>query len=205
MHVSVDASGSMVGIKWYKTLTVLVAICKAASMIDNLNISVSFRTSVRARTNTEIPYILIAYDSKKDKFSKILTHFKYLCPGNTTPEGLTYEALLDVLPVKSPEEDLFFLNISDGVPWFETICDDGFKLLYRDQVSVKHTKNQVKKIREKGYEILSYFINSGEDENINSNPKQFREMYGKNSVFIDVNNITEICKTMNALFLKKTS
>ena len=45
LHISVDASGSMGGDKWTNTMTAVVAICKAASMISGLDVVVSFRTT----------------------------------------------------------------------------------------------------------------------------------------------------------------
>ena len=45
LHISVDASGSMGGDKWTNTMTAVVAICKAASMISGLDVVVVFRTT----------------------------------------------------------------------------------------------------------------------------------------------------------------
>ena len=45
LHITVDASSSMTGEKWYKTMTAVVVICKAASMVDNVHVTVSFRTT----------------------------------------------------------------------------------------------------------------------------------------------------------------
>src|SRR6056300_1633579 len=61
LHISIDASGSMNGEKWSKTLTNVVALCKAVDMIQNLSIQVSFRT-----TSNNLPYIVMAYDSRTD-------------------------------------------------------------------------------------------------------------------------------------------
>jgi hypothetical protein len=58
LHISVDASGSMGGDKWRKTMINVVALAKAVDMIPNLNIQISFRT-----TTGELPYIVLAYDS----------------------------------------------------------------------------------------------------------------------------------------------
>ena len=45
LHISVDASGSMSGDKWNNTMTSVVAICKAASMIQNVDVVVSIRST----------------------------------------------------------------------------------------------------------------------------------------------------------------
>ena len=75
LHISVDASGSMSGDKWDTTMTSVVAICKAASMIQNVDVVVSFRsthdTGGRGRRSGDKPLILIAYDSRVDKFNKV--------------------------------------------------------------------------------------------------------------------------------------
>jgi len=46
LHISVDASGSMGGSKWRKTMVNIVALAKAVDMIPNLNIQISFRTTL---------------------------------------------------------------------------------------------------------------------------------------------------------------
>jgi hypothetical protein len=71
-----------------------------------------------------------------------------------------------------------------------------------NEVGVSHTKTQVQKIRRKGVEILSYFICSSENDQLKNN---FYKMYGSSSKFIDVENIVDLAKTMNNLFLTKTN
>jgi hypothetical protein len=85
LHISVDASGSMGGDKWRKTMINVVALAKAVDMIPNLNIQISFRT-----TTGELPYIVLAYDSRVDKFIKVKQLFGYLGASGTTPEGLCF-------------------------------------------------------------------------------------------------------------------
>ena len=47
LHISVDASSSMSGDKWRKTMTNVVAICKAVDMISNLNVQGYFQMYFR--------------------------------------------------------------------------------------------------------------------------------------------------------------
>jgi hypothetical protein len=70
----------------------------------------------------------------------------------------------------------------------------------------------VDKIRRHGVEILSYFIETSyfHDETKPSKDKEndplrkdFRKMYGPTAKFINVENIMDLAKTMNELFLKK--
>ena len=68
LHISVDASGSMGGDKWKNTMTAVVAICKASSMISGLDVVVSFRTTHYANGRNGQPLVAIGYDSRVDKF-----------------------------------------------------------------------------------------------------------------------------------------
>lgn len=199
IHISVDASSSMVGKKWQKTITSVVAICKAASMISNIKVSVSFRTTLRS-ASSEVPYVVMAYDSTKDSITKVINQFKYLSPANTTPEGLAFEAILTNLPQQKLGEDRYFLNFSDGQPCFQL---NRGSTLYMGDPAVEHTRQQVQSIRQLGYKILSYFIESDGENLSESLEKDFRKMYGKDAAFVDVNNVVKISNTMNAMFLKK--
>ena len=210
----------MNGEKWYKTMTSVVAICKAASMIDNIHITVSFRAT-QVSGNTQLPYIILAYDSKVDKFSKIRTLFPYLIPNGYTPEGLAFSAIMNLFEGITPdEEDRFFLNLSDGEPCFVLNSPEtGVTVQYMNEVGVSHTKSQVDKIRRFGVQILSYFIENSfktkrtpeEEANyqkqLESSPlrKDFRRMYGSSSKFIDVNSIVDLATTINGLFLAKAN
>ena len=112
LHISVDASSSMGGDKWKKTMTNVVAICKAVDMISNLNVQVTFRC-----TTDNKPYIVMAYDSRVDKFSKVKQMFPGLGPNGTTPEGLCFEAIQkEFVPINN-DLDSYFLNLSDGQPY----------------------------------------------------------------------------------------
>ena len=216
LHITVDASSSMSGQKWYRTMTAVVAICKAASMVDNIHVTVSFRTT-QTSAGMMMPYVVLAYDSKVDKFSKIRTLFSYLVPNGCTPEGLAFGATMSLFEGITPdEEERYFLNLSDGEPFFTmTAPITGMALGYHGDTGANHTKTQVDKIRRLGVDILSYFIedeespvNMGKPIKANApidDPHRilFRKMYGKNSKFINVNSIVDLAKTINELFLTK--
>jgi hypothetical protein len=193
LHVSIDASGSMAGSKWSQTITNVVALCKAVDMIQNLSIQVSFRTTTRKG----LPYIVLAYDSRREKFSKVKEFFKYLTPNGTTPEGLTYEAILDKFIPAGNDFDSYFLNISDGEPFFELSG-----MSYYGSVAQLHTKKMMGMIEAMGIKTLSYFV-SDSSRVSDALKSAFTTMYGKGASFIDVTNISQISKTMNQLFLKK--
>ena len=119
LHISVDASGSMGGDKWRNTMTAVVAICKAASMISGLDVVVSFRTTHHSgNRGGGQPMVAIGYDSRVDKFRKIENLWPNLYAGGTTPEGLCYEAIMNDFVPSATNRDSYFLNFSDGMPMF---------------------------------------------------------------------------------------
>ena len=225
LHITVDASNSMSGAKWEKTMTAVVAICKAASMIDNVHITVSFRTT-QLSGPAQLPYVVMAYDSKVDKFSKIRTLFPYLIPAGCTPEGLAFGAIMNLFDEITPdEEDRFFLNLSDGEPYYILWAPEtGMTIAYQDDIGTTHTKTQVDKIRRHGVQILSYYIEDSypkkklkdmtpaeiklekeleKEREQSETRKDFRKMYGKNAQFIDVESIVDLARTINGLFLTR--
>ena len=192
LHVSIDASGSMNGGKWTNTMTNVVALCKAVDMIQNLSIQVTFRT-----TSGEIPYIVMAYDSRSDKFSKVKQMFPSLNVGGTTPEGLCFEAIMKNFLGSNNDMDSYFLNISDGEPYF-----GNNDLYYSGEPAYQHTRKMVKQIEGMGIQTLSYFVDDYVREG-DEPSKGFKIMYGKGAKLIDLKNVSQITKTMNGLFLQK--
>jgi hypothetical protein len=227
LHISVDSSGSMQSdYKWCPTMTCVVAICVAASMVENLEVSVSFRSTICTYSslgnNAELPYIVLAYDSKTDKISKVRQLFPYLCANGSTPEGLAFEAIAEefIIGKKTTEQDHYFLNISDGEPCYvirSHVNRYGVGFNYTGEVGALHTKLQIDKIRSHGVKVLSYFIQEENLRlpiiNINGNMRGknrqltlkelFDLMYGKDAQFIDVESVVEIARTINKLFLSK--
>jgi hypothetical protein len=191
LHISIDASSSMNGEKWKNTMINVVAMCKAVDMIPNLQVQVTFRC-----TQGEKPYIVMAYDSITEKFSKVKQMFGGLRPSGTTPEGLCFEAIMkSFIPINN-DMDSYFLNLSDGQPYF-----GGRGFYYSGDDAERHTGKMVKMIEGMGIKTLSYFIS---DYNVSGHDQRsFKTMYGKGAKFVDVTNLNQITKTMNQLFLSK--
>lgn len=192
LHISVDASSSMGGSKWEATMVNVVSICKAVDMIPNLNVQVTFRC-----TKNEKPYVVMAYDSRVDKFSKVKQMFPALGPNGTTPEGLCFEAIMkEFVPINN-DLDSYFLNLSDGQPYY-----GGPGFYYSGDSAERHTNKMVKMIEGMGIQTLAYFIgDSGYSSSYEE--KSFKNMYGKGAKMIDVQNVNQITKTLNQLFLQK--
>ena len=191
LHISVDASSSMGGSKWDATMVNTVAICKAVDMIPNLNVQVTFRC-----TQDNKPYIVMAYDSRVDKFSKVKQMFPGLGPNGTTPEGLCFEAIMKSFVPINNDLDSYFLNVSDGQPYY-----GGPGFYYSGDSAERHTNKMVKMIEGMGIRTLSYFIGDGYNDGYDA--RAFKNMYGKGAKMIDVQNVNQITKTLNQLFLQK--
>ena len=199
LHISVDASGSMGGKKWISTQTAVAAIAKACSMINNVDCVISYRSTQDSggrRGSGNNPLMLIAYDSRVDKISKVRDLFPLLQPSGTTPEGLCFEAIMKEIEPASKDKESYFLNFSDGMPMFSN--DD---IDYHNDTAINHTAKMVKEIRGRGVKILSYFIGDSWDRERSTTT--FKKMYGNDAEYVDVTSVLPIAKTMNRKFLEK--
>jgi len=197
LHISVDASGSMCGDKWNKAMTSAVAMIKASDMAGNIDVVVSIRTTHSPRgTNTDVPFIMVCYDSRVDKLIKVKNLFPALDVSGTTPEGLCFEAIQkDLIPGNSTQ-DSYFINFSDGQPYY-----GNGDIHYCGSTAEAHTRKMVGNMRAMGISVLSYFIGSSYDSGRDND--SFTNMYGKDAEFINATNMMQVAKTMNKKFLTK--
>ena len=191
LHISIDASGSMNGKKLTKAITSAVAMVKAAEMAGNIHVVVSFRW-----TSEDKPVVIICYDSRKDKITKITKLWKYINAGGTTPESLCYEALMKKWLGGVNGDDNYFINYSDGAPWF---TND--EIYYSGPSAEKHTQKMVKMMKNNGIKVSSYFVSEGYMSDSDRNT--FKTMYGNDANFINPTNMMEVAKSMNSKFLEK--
>ena len=201
LHISVDASGSMSGSKWTRTMKSVTAMVKAIDMIEGVDVVVSFRStqdnnSGRRGNSGNYPIMLIAYDSRKDSLVKVKTLWKTIRANGTTPEGLCYEAVMDEMVEGMKDRESYFLNFSDGMPMFSNDEVD-----YHHNTALNHTEKMVKEIRNRGIKVLSYYI--GDSYDSDRYMGDFKRMYGKDSQFVDVTSVTAVSRTMNKKFLEK--
>lgn len=202
LHISIDYSGSMSGDKLRKAITSTVAIVKACEMARNINVQVSIRSTDSGYRS--LPYIAVVYDSRKSNFRRFCKYMSILRANNTTPEGLCFEAIQKQLIPSTNDTDSYFLNFSDGEPCY-SINNGGDDIHYRGDAAAKHTRKQVKKMQEAGINTLSYFISDYSDARIKetSSWRLFEQCYGKGAKAVNVENMFEVAKTMNELFLTK--
>jgi hypothetical protein len=199
LHISIDASGSMSGDKWNKAMTSAVAMIKACDMAGNIDVVVSIRTTHSGRRyggGSDVPLIMVCYDSRTDKLVKVKNLFTSLEVSGTTPEGLCFEAIQkDLIPGNS-NQDSYFINFSDGQPYY-----GNNEISYCGKEAEAHTRKMCDKMRQMGISVLSYFI--GDDYSYESDRTSFTGMYGKDAEFINATNMMQVAKTMNKKFLEK--
>lgn len=198
IHLSIDASGSMGGNKFYKCLTVSTALAYVASKVKNIEVVITLRG------DSDIPMVAVVYDSRKDNFQKVRNMFPYLHPTGSTPEGLCFGATLDMVTECAGEYDVFFINFSDGEPG-TSVRRGNVYLSYGGNTAYDHTRRQVMAMREAGVKVMSYFITDYDVARVQymSAYVPFKKMYGEDAVFVNVQNITDVLRTLNKLLLKK--
>jgi hypothetical protein len=192
LHISLDASGSMSGGKWEKTLTMTMAIAKAAKSCTNLNVQVSLR---HTENRTDNPVVVMIYDSRKNPLQLLELALRASCTNSVTPEGLCYEAMIkrNLFVPTTSECDSYMINISDGYPGG---CGG-----YDGPKAWKHTRDQVTKLEGMGIKTLSFYV----VEHTNPGPvgEAFIQMYGaKNSASVGAKDMVGIAKAMNSKFLQ---
>ena len=203
LHVSIDGSGSMFGVKWNQTLINTIALGYISLHMNNIDLTISIRTTgkdlSKSSMTAHVPLLILAFNSKKHTMSDLrrLGHYKVK---GLTPEGMCLNALNEYIPNSSYYLDSYLINMSDGYPTFEK---QG-KFTYKGEEAILDTAKAVKNIKKKGVNILSYFIKTPttqtkEEELI----ENFQVMYGKEASFIDPKNMHEVTKTLNNLFLKQ--
>jgi hypothetical protein len=198
VHISIDASGSMGGKKWFNSIMSAVAIAQAASMTTGIRVQISTRGTACSFSGRDQCVTMYAYDSAHDKMNKIKTYFKYLNVYGCTPEGISFKSIQKDLIQDSKEDEVIFVNYSDGAPSHVY----GVPMQYNETVSsgVKYTKKVIGEFRENNIMIISYFISDTENHWAQSDKESFKYMYGIDSNYIDPVNMNQVAKSLNIKF-----
>ena len=197
LHLSLDASGSMGGKKWDNCMTVATALAYVSKKIQNIDVIITLRGE------SSMPVVAVVFDSRVDAFQKVRRLFPYFLPRGSTPEGLCFKATLDLITELSTTHDTYFINFSDGEPGY-SYRRKGIYHSYAGQMAIQHTRRQVNLIREAGVKVLSYFISeSAKPYTTHYDPPRsvFKKMYGEDAQMINVNNTTDVLRTLNKLLL----
>lgn len=188
LHLSIDGSGSMSGNNFLNSLKSAVAIAQMGSM-TNIDVQISLRVT-ETIGGTEFPIMWVVYDSRKDTMATIKKYFKFLDTCGSTPEGLCFDSIMKELPVGNDSLKTYFINYSDGEPYFKS---------YYGESALNHTRKQVNKMKENGYRVLSFFITDYSNSSVSSN---FKKMYGEDSRNIDPTSLPSLASTLQKMFIK---
>lgn len=198
LHLSIDASGSMSGGKWYKTLTVATAVAYLSSKLTNVDAVIS------VRGGHDMPMVAILFDSRKDQLRTFLDIVRYISPAGSTPEGLCFKATMDLVLENAATHDVYFINFSDGEAAFAIKRKGVGYVSYYGDIAANHTRKQICTMREAGVKVLSYFITDSGHANPNSK-RLFTVMYGADASFVNVENAGDVLRTLNMLLVKRGS
>lgn len=197
LHLSLDGSGSMHGVKWEACVRLTAAIAKAAKYCQNIDVQVSIR--VTAGGGEQAALTLLVYDSKKNSLKHIYNILELFAPSDITPEGICFESMIkqNILVAGSEQLDSYFLNISDGQP-----CMPG----YAGNTAWQHTKKQVDTMRSQmNMKIISYFVSEHDADPATfkntDEGRAFNIMYGADAQCIDSKRVMDIAKSLNKKFL----
>ena len=207
LHLTLDASGSMGGKKWEKVLAVSVALAYIGSKMRNID------TVVSLRGGSDIPMVAIVFDSRRDNFKNYIRIAQRLHPVCGTPEGLCYKATMDLILESAKTHQVYLVNFSDGEPSFSynkrstmVYGGDNEYFSYYGEVAFTHTRKMVNTIREHGIKVMSYFIEdrgSWSYSPYGTSLAAFKRMYGESAENVNVENATEVLRTLNKLLLNR--
>ena len=209
LHLTLDASGSMSGGKWNKVRSVAIALAYVGSKLRNVD------TVISIRGGNDLPIVSVVYDSRRDQFPKFVQHMRMLDPAGATPEGLCFKATMDLILECKDTHDVYFINFSDGEPSFGYNSDTalgkagkhrGYReyFSYAGEVATKHTRAMVQQLRDANVKVLSYFITETYKHSYNGPSVAkaiFQKMYGEDAVMVNVENASEVLRTLNSRLL----
>ena len=197
IHISLDLSGSMRGGKLSKTIQTAVAIAYAACHLQNFDVEISLRGTLNKNNSRteQVPLLGYAFNSKKHSV-KHLNKFRKLTVCGMTPEGICLDEIKKNLPRPSHHQEVYLLNISDGLPNISSIS-------YNFNTAINHASRVVKSYRQNGVGVLSYYIHDTWDQTQKAEDT-FKKIYGRSAKYIDLNNMSLVADTINNLLLFNT-
>jgi len=98
-------------------------------------------------------------------------------------------------------EDNYFINYSDGAPWFHAGSRNNGEVYYGGERAVKHARKMVKTMKNNGIKVMAYYISGGYMSDTEKDT--FTKMYAKDASFIDPTNMMNVARSMNQKFLER--
>jgi len=197
IHICIDTSGSMSS-EINECLKFATMFAVASKYIKNIHVVISTRSTsygsgMFGQKNTDgMPFLMYVFDSKRDGISKIRNLFPKLRTCGTTPEGLTFEAIMNEVKKDAANTDAFFINLCDGQPYFSNT-----EISYSGEPAVRHSKKQADRMKNYGINFLTYYIGSV------SGFKDLKRTYPTDSYHLNsADEVTKIVKVLNSNLLK---
>ena len=160
-------------------------------MTTGIRVQISLRGTATV-SNKERCVTVYAYDSAKDKMSKIRNMFRYLDTFGCTPEGVAFKSIEKYIKADAKGDECIFVNYSDGAP--TTMAGSAYNFN-----GIEFTRRIINNFRESGINIVSYFISYSSDS---YGKDEFQRMYGLDAQYIDPKNMLQVSRTLNAKFLE---
>ena len=192
IHISIDQSGSMSGMRLDESVKFATMFATASKIIKNLHVVVSIRSTTYSSGSSKIfsnkPYLVYVFDSKVNNINHIKNIFPKITSANYTPEGITFEAIQEEIKKDSLGKDSYFINLCDGEPG----CDG-----YGGNLGREHSRKQLEKMEQNGINTSVYFF--GSEYGFQS----LRKTYPKNSHLLEnAGDLNKIVQKMNKDLLK---
>ena len=99
---------------------------------------------------------------------------------------------------ESAGRDSFFVNYSDGQPYFTS--KDYY---YSGPSAYRHVKNQIDKFKANGIKVMSFFLSSYDWGGDSPSMGAFKKMYGQDAIQINPTQLVPLAKEFNKKFLQK--
>ena len=179
----------------YQTIQTAIAIAYASCYLKNFDVEISLRGTFGTSSSIQTPLLAYSFNSKKNNV-KDLNKFKTITTCGMTPEGICLDEVRKNLPQPSYYQDVFLLNISDGLP---NISSRNYEI----SAAINHTAKIIRQYKRDNIGVLSYYIHDVWD-NTQKAKDAFGKMYGKNAKYIDVDNISIVGETINNMLLSNT-
>lgn len=207
LHLSIDASGSMHGSKWQKSMATAVALAYVGTKLNNVDVVISIRGG------EQTAMVSVIFDSRRDNFTRWARDIApFLDCAGATPESLCFHATLDIIMESADTHDVYFINFSDGEPAFRVYLGPNKKRSWYDnntyeysgETAMKHCRQMLSLMRDRGVKVLSYFIEGRSGSLYGARArKMFSDMYGEDASFVDVDSVTSVLSTMNKLLRER--
>ena len=205
IYLTIDCSSSMHGKKWSESVVLATGLAYAATKINNFDIVVNLRYGLDSIWSVNM------FDSRREPFSHFDRWMNEFTPDNTTPESVVYDIEKEFIEsLKTKDNNVYFITMTDGGANY-TPVGTGYNSYsgrwgFSNEVAQKHCRQMIKRFKEIGIECMSYFIGNANGVGYYSEweVNSFKASYGKEGVFVPMDNFSMISKSLNDLLTRST-